>query len=140
MRVVAAEGLVAADRGGTSDPFVALSFQDGAPLKKTAVVRKTLDPTWNEVGLTRARARARALSLSLSLSLALSLSLSHTHTLHTSSDTMRRNSIQHSIIRLPVSLEHLRPSGSASLMVLVCGHEHTDVNARGAVSVSSTGA
>ena len=76
VRVVAAEGLVAADRGGTSDPFVALSFQDGAPLKKTAVVRKTLDPTWNQVGLTRARARARALSLSLSLSLALSLSLS----------------------------------------------------------------
>mmetsp|Transcript_25250 Transcript_25250/g.39631 ORF Transcript_25250/g.39631 Transcript_25250/m.39631 type:complete len:277 (+) Transcript_25250:363-1193(+) len=42
-----AKGLVAADRGGTSDPFVQVNIT-GQKMQKTKVIKKTLDPQWNE--------------------------------------------------------------------------------------------
>ena len=39
-------GLKAADRGGTSDPYVVVRL--GKAEKKSAVVEKTLEPEWNE--------------------------------------------------------------------------------------------
>ena len=36
------------DRCGTSDPFVTLKLQDKTRLKRTSIVKKTLDPTWHE--------------------------------------------------------------------------------------------
>ena len=42
-----ARGLLAADRGASSDPFVVVSFP-GAPLQETTVQYKTLQPSWNE--------------------------------------------------------------------------------------------
>jgi len=47
IRVVRAEGLVAKDRGGTSDPYVELRL--GKEKFKTQVIPKTLSPEWNEV-------------------------------------------------------------------------------------------
>ena len=44
--VVKAEGLLAKDWGGTSDPFAELIV--GKQLKKTTIVDKTLNPVWNE--------------------------------------------------------------------------------------------
>jgi hypothetical protein len=44
--VVAAKGLPAADRGGTSDPYVQIHL-NGVTLK-TKVIKKTLDPQWDE--------------------------------------------------------------------------------------------
>ena len=49
LRVVAveAQGLVAADRGGTSDPFAVMQVA-GVKARKTKVVKKTLAPKWDE--------------------------------------------------------------------------------------------
>ncbi len=44
--VVKAEGLLAKDKGGTSDPFAELIL--GKQLKRTKVIDKTLTPSWNE--------------------------------------------------------------------------------------------
>merc|ERR1712137_932625 len=44
--VVRAKNLVAADKGGTSDPYVKLRL--GSTTQKTHVVKKCLNPTWNE--------------------------------------------------------------------------------------------
>ena len=46
VRVIRAEGLLAKDKGGTSDPFVELRIEKQK--FKTAVIPKTLDPEWNE--------------------------------------------------------------------------------------------
>ena len=46
IRVLRAEGLMAKDKGGTSDPFVELRIEKQK--FKTAVIQKTLDPEWNE--------------------------------------------------------------------------------------------
>ena len=53
--VRAAEGLLAADRGGTSDPYAEAELvvlDTGKPIKKTRktktkTIKKTLDPVWN---------------------------------------------------------------------------------------------
>eukprot|EP01012_Entosiphon_sulcatum_P028330 TRINITY_DN3423_c1_g1_i1.p1 TRINITY_DN3423_c1_g1~~TRINITY_DN3423_c1_g1_i1.p1 ORF type:complete len:2211 (+),score=349.52 TRINITY_DN3423_c1_g1_i1:64-6696(+) len=45
--VVRARDVTPMDRGGTSDPFVKMSF--GAATRQTTVVKKTLNPEWNEV-------------------------------------------------------------------------------------------
>ena len=45
--VIEARDLVAADRGGTSDPFVAVQVS-GVKSTKTKVVKKTLHPEWNQ--------------------------------------------------------------------------------------------
>ena len=49
LKVVAVEahGLVAADRGGTSDPFAVIQVAGVKP-RKTKTVKKTLSPKWNE--------------------------------------------------------------------------------------------
>ena len=51
--VVEAKDLIAADKGGTSDPFAIVTLLDGMGKQwhtseklKTAVVKKTLAPTW----------------------------------------------------------------------------------------------
>ena len=44
--VIKAEGLLAKDKGGTSDPFAELVM--GKQLKKTKVIDKTLNPVWDE--------------------------------------------------------------------------------------------
>ena len=45
--VVKAEGLLAKDKGGTSDPYVELRV--GKEVKaKTKIIEKTLNPEWNE--------------------------------------------------------------------------------------------
>jgi Ca2+-dependent lipid-binding protein len=46
--IVAARNLIPMDRTGTSDPFVTLKLQDKTRLKRTSVVKKNLDPAWNE--------------------------------------------------------------------------------------------
>ena len=46
LTLVKAEGLLAKDRGGTSDPFAELSL--GEQFRKTKVIDKTLNPCWNE--------------------------------------------------------------------------------------------
>jgi hypothetical protein len=54
VNVVRATGLVPADRGGTSDPYVKIELLQGKPghqtraTAKTSVVNKTLDPEWYE--------------------------------------------------------------------------------------------
>ena len=40
--------LTAMDRGGTSDPYVVMDF-DGFKKVKTDVIKKTLNPDWEEV-------------------------------------------------------------------------------------------
>ena len=44
--ILKAESLLAKDRGGTSDPFAELIV--GNQMKKTRIIDKTLNPTWNE--------------------------------------------------------------------------------------------
>ena len=44
--ILRAEGLLAKDWGGTSDPFVELYL--GSQFRKTKVIDKTLSPVWNE--------------------------------------------------------------------------------------------
>ncbi|CCH59453.1 hypothetical protein TBLA_0B06290 [Henningerozyma blattae CBS 6284] len=45
--IISASNLIAADRSGTSDPYV-LIFIDGLKMYKSKIVEKTLDPIWNE--------------------------------------------------------------------------------------------
>ena len=47
VRVVRAMGLLAADKGGTSDPYVVVQSAGGKKAK-TSVKKKTLDPEWDE--------------------------------------------------------------------------------------------
>ena len=60
MVVVGAKDIIAADRGGTSDPFAIIELQDSTDKKpvmagqkkfyvKTKTIRKTLTPVWDEV-------------------------------------------------------------------------------------------
>ena len=44
--VVRGVGLLAADKGGTSDPYVVVQL--GKTKKRSKVIKKTLDPEWNE--------------------------------------------------------------------------------------------
>ena len=55
LTVHTASGIRAADRGGTSDPFVTAYFEDHESVtqQKTAVVKKSLAPTWDETLLLR---------------------------------------------------------------------------------------
>lgn len=39
---------MAADIGGTSDPFVQLIVRNRGTLKQTSTMRKTISPIWNE--------------------------------------------------------------------------------------------
>jgi Ca2+-dependent lipid-binding protein len=48
VRVVRATGLLAADRGGTSDPYVVVQSAGGKKAK-TSVKKRTLDPEWDEM-------------------------------------------------------------------------------------------
>lgn len=48
--VLKGNGLVACDKGGTSDPFFSCKFFDGS-VKKTDKIKKTLNPQWNAPGL-----------------------------------------------------------------------------------------
>ncbi|TPX65676.1 hypothetical protein SpCBS45565_g05016 [Spizellomyces sp. 'palustris'] len=45
--VLEARGLEAVDSGGASDPYVQI-YLNGSKIHKTRVIKKTLDPTWNE--------------------------------------------------------------------------------------------
>ena len=47
VRVVRATGLLAADKGGTSDPYVVVQSA-GGKRAKTSVKKKTLEPEWDE--------------------------------------------------------------------------------------------
>ena len=47
VRVVRATGLLAGDKGGTSDPYVVVQLAGGKKAK-TSVKKKTLDPEWDE--------------------------------------------------------------------------------------------
>ena len=47
INIVKAEGLLAKDKGGTSDPFAEVRY--GKQIKKTRVIQKTLNPEWNEL-------------------------------------------------------------------------------------------
>jgi Ca2+-dependent lipid-binding protein len=48
--VLEGRDLIAADRGGTSDPYLVISIPEHpAKTWKTGVVKKTLNPVWNEV-------------------------------------------------------------------------------------------
>ena len=47
VRVVRATGLLAADKGGTSDPYVVVQSAGGKKAK-TSVKKKTLEPEWDE--------------------------------------------------------------------------------------------
>lgn len=52
--VVKAKDLIAADAGGTSDPYVRIHVgREIANGKKTQVVKKSLNPEWNEVAAPR---------------------------------------------------------------------------------------
>jgi len=46
VKVIEAEDVIAADRGGTSDPYAVVEFQ--GIQKKTKVIKKSLTPKWNE--------------------------------------------------------------------------------------------
>lgn len=49
VRVVGAKNLIAADRGGTSDPYCKVYVGGGVGvMKKTKVIKKNLNPVWNE--------------------------------------------------------------------------------------------
>ena len=47
VQLLSASNLLAADKGGTSDPYVKLTTMKGA-VHKSAVVKKTLNPVWSE--------------------------------------------------------------------------------------------
>lgn len=61
--VVSAERLMAADRGGTSDPFVELNC--GGKKVKTTTKKKTLNPTWDEVFIMEVSNKAVSLEVSI---------------------------------------------------------------------------
>jgi hypothetical protein len=64
--VLRAKDLLAADRGGTSDPYVRLHVGDGVnEAKKTAVRKKTLGPEWNEMFQFKLDSSSRRKSLTL---------------------------------------------------------------------------
>ena len=46
VKVIEAEDVIAADRGGTSDPYAVVEFR--GIQKKTKVIKKSLTPKWNE--------------------------------------------------------------------------------------------
>jgi serine/threonine protein kinase len=46
--IAAARNLIPMDKGDTSDPFVTLKVQDKTRLYRSSIVKKSLDPTWNE--------------------------------------------------------------------------------------------
>jgi len=48
LTVLAGKNLMAADRGGTSDPYVRLRLGDSKEALKTKVIKKNLNPEWNE--------------------------------------------------------------------------------------------
>jgi len=48
VRIIEARGLKAADMGGTSDPFCEVRLLNNVDVHKTKVIKKTLDPFWNE--------------------------------------------------------------------------------------------
>ena len=48
IHVVRARDLLAADRGGTSDPYVSIQVQDGKTVGKTHTIKKTLNPEWDQ--------------------------------------------------------------------------------------------
>ena len=48
VRIIEARGLKAADWGGTSDPFVEVRIKNDPHMLKTKVIKKTLNPVWNE--------------------------------------------------------------------------------------------
>ncbi|KAL3933125.1 MAG: hypothetical protein SGPRY_000421 [Prymnesium sp.] len=57
LNLIAGADLLAADKGGTSDPYVCLSLMGQ---KRTSKVQKaTLDPTWDEDFAWKARAPLR---------------------------------------------------------------------------------
>ena len=47
VRVLRAKGLMAADKGGKSDPYVVVQSTNGAKAK-TSVKKSTLSPEWDE--------------------------------------------------------------------------------------------
>ena len=47
IKVKQAKGLLAGDMGGTSDPYITVKVK-GDTVVKTQVIKKTLDPVWNE--------------------------------------------------------------------------------------------
>lgn len=47
LKLISGEGLMAADRNGKSDPFIVVSV-DGKDVYKTEIVKKSLNPVWNE--------------------------------------------------------------------------------------------
>jgi len=48
IRVIEARGVKAADFGGTSDPFAELRIKNESHVLQTRVIKKTLNPMWNE--------------------------------------------------------------------------------------------
>ena len=46
IKVIAAKDVIAADRGGTSDPYAVVDFR--GIKKQTKVIKKSLNPQWNE--------------------------------------------------------------------------------------------
>ncbi|ODQ79516.1 hypothetical protein BABINDRAFT_161907 [Babjeviella inositovora NRRL Y-12698] len=59
LEVLGAEGLMAADRNGKSDPYVKL-FLNNCEVFKSEKVKKTLDPTWNELVTLPIPSRSRS--------------------------------------------------------------------------------
>ena len=64
--VLSAKNLLAADRGGTSDPYVRLQIGNAPKsAQKTKVVKKTLQPEWNETFVFRIDGADRRGSLNM---------------------------------------------------------------------------
>ena len=70
VEVIEAKNLVAADLGGTSDPFVEIIIGDdrpkkGAPTKYSRVIEKTLTPRWEEYFIFRNVDRSQILTINV---------------------------------------------------------------------------